>query len=487
MRMWAPRETIEQGAVRGGALVFSSRILIKAIYFVKTIVLARLLFPEDFGIFGMAVAVVGLTDLFQPGFSAALIHEKENVKKYLSSIWTFNILRNSAFACVILLVAPLAGMYFENETVTLLVRAMALAVFIDGFVNPGTVLFQKELNLKGKAFYDTSYVVAETIVLVVVALLMQSPWVLVIGTIANRVASVIFSFVFHPFRPRFTLDPELLRHLFAFGKWVSLSTILLFFVGKIDVFAIGKILNADALGFFQLAFGLAMLPSVEIARVLGIVVFPYTSIVYADLPRVRAVFAGSARLVFAAIVPTMFGFWIFGESFVRVVYGERWLPIAGIASVLVAVGCLRALEYITNPIALGRGRSDIPTKTLAWQGVVLAGSIFPFIEWFGILGVAHAWLASVLVARLAGFIMLSGEIGSIWRSFAAALVLPLLASSAMYGILILYTRVFPVVDAGTLALGIFVGVVIYGTALFTLDNLFGKNLLNSLRWIRNHS
>src|SRR3989338_7582133 len=164
LRMWSPYDTIEQGVIRGGALAFLGRLVIKSLQFGKTIILARLLFPEVFGLFALASVVLGAADLlFQPGFNAALVQEKGDVRKYLDSVWTFNILRCSILAMLIFFVAPFFAGYFDAPEATNVIRALSLVVFLIGFENIGAVLLQKEMLFRRKFVLDISLVLAEVI------------------------------------------------------------------------------------------------------------------------------------------------------------------------------------------------------------------------------------------------------------------------------------------------------------------------------------
>src|SRR3989344_7268378 len=105
--MWDDSPDAGNQLVRGSFVLVVGRLAIKVVQFVRTIVLAHLLFPEDFGLFGLAALSIGAVDLFfQPGFYAALVHEREDPRKYLDTVWSGHIIRYSILGTVVFFVAP---------------------------------------------------------------------------------------------------------------------------------------------------------------------------------------------------------------------------------------------------------------------------------------------------------------------------------------------------------------------------------------------
>ena len=342
LRIWSPYDTVEQGAVRGGVLSFSGRLVMKALQFGKTIILARLLFPEDFGLFALASVALGITEiLIQPSFNAALIHEKGDVKKYFNSVWTANIIRSAVLAAVIILVAPFYAQFFDAPEATNIVRVLAFILIITSFENVGVVLMQKDMLFRRKFFYDISYVLAEVLVVIIAAYYLRSPWALVIGSLGGRLAMVLFSYLLHPYRPRLELNWRDIAHLFKFGKWMWGVAILGFVMSRGDLMVIGKVLNEAELGYYQLALALALLPAIELGRVLSVVLFPFFAKIQEDISRLAQLFIGNIRLVYALIWPLTLGFVALGEEFIGLFYGDRWLPMFPIASIAIFLGVTR--------------------------------------------------------------------------------------------------------------------------------------------------
>ena len=229
--LWHGQETVGKRLVSSSAIIFLEKLVIKGIQFVRTVVVARILFPDDLGLFAMASLALGITNVFfTTGFASALIYEKD-AEKYLDSAWTVNVIRGILLSILLFfVVAPLAGIFFKNPAAVPFARALAVVCFIGGFENVALVFFQKELQFIRLFLFDVASVVVQVIVTIVSVVLLRSAWALVFGVIAAHLTNLIVSYMVHPFRPRFTLDMAGARRLFKFGKWVSVTALLGFFI-----------------------------------------------------------------------------------------------------------------------------------------------------------------------------------------------------------------------------------------------------------------
>ncbi len=173
--VWSTSEQTGQQVVRGSTIIFFERILIKGLYFVRTVILARLLFPNDFGLFGLAVLAMNVVDIFfQPALGSALIQRKEISRNYLDAAWSFGLVRNFFLALLLFFLAPLAGIFFHNSGIILFIKALAVIFIISGFENIGIIFFKKELKFNKQFFYDMSAIVAEVIAVIISAFILRN-------------------------------------------------------------------------------------------------------------------------------------------------------------------------------------------------------------------------------------------------------------------------------------------------------------------------
>jgi len=489
--LWSETEEINLGqrAVRSSFIVLISRFLTKALQFIRTIVLARLLFPTDFGLFGMAAIALGLIDnFFQTGFYSAIIHKKENARDYIESAWSFNIIRNTLVAVILFFSAPLVGRFFAgNEIVVMLVRVLALPVFIIGFENPGIILWQKELQFKKKSQIDICLVILEMTITITSALVLQSVWALAIGSVLNRFFAVVLSYLFHPYRPKFLIDWKKIKELYFYGRWVSVSSIVNFFIGQGDNLAVGKILGSAALGFYQVAFSLGMMPAVEIAKVFGGILFPLFAKIQNDKSLLRRTYVRVSSLIFAITIPASFGLFILAREITTFVYGPRWSLMVPILMILTWVGFLKSFEQVTNSFFLGIGKPAVSTGSSSVQLITMSVFIVPLTFSLGTEGVALTVALGALFTQLYLLYVLRQEINLGILGILKTGVEPIVSSLAMIFSLYLLKQFWPVFSWWSLLVYVVLGVIIYGLILMVVDLCFTKKLKDSLLWIKeNH-
>lgn len=471
--------------IRGSTILVIGRITIKAVYFIKTIILARILFPEDFGLFGLAALSMGVLDtLFQPGFYSALIHEKGDIKPYLNAVWVGAIARNTIIASLVIVCAPLLGAFFENDNMIPLARSLAISVFIAGFENVGIVYFVKDLQFNRKFLLDVTIVITEIVCVIIAALILRNAWALVVGSICNRIAAIAYSYLFHPYRPKFTTDLKPLLHLFRFGKWMSVSSITSYAVSQGDNFTVGKMLGTTSLGYYQSGFALALIPVAEFGRVLGNALFPMFSGTANHTERQERFFRVT-RIIFAFIIPTTFGLYALAPELVRVIYGERWMPMAPIVAVLALYAMIKSFEVIGQPYVMGMGLPHLSATSTMVQIIFMIIFLPPLIVSMGVVGAGWAMVISGAgVATVYAYAMIrhggihpGALVTMIFPSFSAGLIM---AKTQQFVLMHTFFR-----GAFGLLANIFFGALVYLFFLWIFDRTTGGKTLKEFLWIKN--
>src|SRR5690606_16256266 len=135
----SPGESLGSRAVNAGAWAFVLNMTTRLLRLVRVAVLANLLAPDDFGLMGIAMLVIGLVTSFtQTGFISALVQNKRGLERtYLDTAWTVELGRGLGVAALMVLGAPLVGDFFGEPQATDLTRVMALGLAISGLTNTG--------------------------------------------------------------------------------------------------------------------------------------------------------------------------------------------------------------------------------------------------------------------------------------------------------------------------------------------------------------
>lgn len=408
LRNWLskPGTTLSRRVAHGGIWAFLVNGADKLLRLVRIVLLARLLAPEDFGLFGITMLALSAVDRFtRTGFAAALIQKQEDVSDDLDTAWIIQIARGLFLAVVLIVAAPWVASFFNEPNAANLIRVLALVVAIRGLKNIGVVYFRKEIEFHKQFLFRLSATVPDLLVSVGAALFLRNAWALVFGLVGGSLAQTALSYWLHPYRPRLQFDFQRAKDLFNFGKYITGQSMVLFLLNEGDDALVGKVLGATPLGLYQVAYRLSNVAATQITHVISQVTFPayakvqdYPEKLHRGLRRTLAVTAFLTLPVAAALA-------VLAPEITEMVLGQDWMPMVPAMQVMCLFGAMRALGATFGPVYRAVARVDIPLKISLIQLLILACIIYPMILKWGILGASGAITFAVIFSLISTSIM----------------------------------------------------------------------------------
>jgi len=397
-KLSSPSESLSSRAVKGGFWVFSLRITDRIFQLARTIILARLLSPNDFGVFGIALLVLSTLDTFsQAGFQQALIQKKGETRSYLDTAWTVGLIRGFIIAGVVFFLAKPATIFFKAPAAENILRIIGISIILQSLNNIAVLYFQKELQFHKFFKYQFLGTIADVTIAITFAFLLKSVWALVFGLVAGNLVRCIMSYVIEPYRPRFRFDRAQAKELFGFGRWILGSSILGFLLSQGDDIFVGKMLGATALGFYQVSYRIISLPATEITHVVSHVSFPAYSKIQRNLLKLRNAYSKIFQVccLLSIFVTTI----MFSLSYeITVVFlGEKWIAIVPVIQIFAFAGLIRALGATISPIFQAVGQPKVITQMQVAILISLAILIYPLTIKYGITGAAIASTCAALI------------------------------------------------------------------------------------------
>jgi lipopolysaccharide exporter len=187
--------------VRGTLFTVAMRWTDRLIGLLSTLVLARLLLPQDFGIIAMATLVIALADLlFDLGVHATLIQNPAPSPSHFDTAWTLGLLQAAAVALALQLCAPFAAHYFHESRLQSVIQVLALSLLLNSLENIGVVNFQREMRFGQDYVFLFCKRFSGFLVTLACAWWLRSYWALVLGTLGGRLVGVACSYAMHPMR-----------------------------------------------------------------------------------------------------------------------------------------------------------------------------------------------------------------------------------------------------------------------------------------------
>jgi lipopolysaccharide exporter len=394
-----PGETLSQRAIRGGAWMLALRVAERLLGLVRTVVLARMLTPDDFGVLGVALlAMSALETLSRTGFDVALIQKKDNIREYLDTAWTIQVIRGLLLAIVLLIAAPLVARFFDSPEAIVIVRAMAAVELLKGLANTGVIYFQRDLEFSKQFVYQFSSTFANLTVAIIAALLWRNVWALALGLVTGQVVRCTLSFLMHPYRPRLYVNWRKGREIFGFGKWVMATGIVVFCAVNGDDILLGKLLGTAALGLYQMAYLFANLATTEVTHVISRVALPVYSRLQDDPQRLRSAFLKTLQTTLFLSAPVSAGVLLLGPDFTRVFLGEKWTPMVIGLQILAVSGLIRAIAATGGPLFNAVSRPHLDFWMNLMRVGVMAVTVFPLTKYWGLAGTSLAVLLGILAS-----------------------------------------------------------------------------------------
>ena len=369
----------------------------QGIAFVVSIILARLLSPEDFGTLALPALFLGIANLFvNAGFPMALIHRQDVTHIDESTVFWFNIGAALLMTLVLFATAPWIADFFALPSLMPLTMLMACNVLLGATGAVHSALLIKQLDFKTLLNIGVISTVIAGAVGVYAAWADYGVWALAWQSITSTFVGALLSWLFSSWRPLFRFSGNSFKRLFGFGGWLFAGNLLDTLYQRGYTVLIGKFYGTYDLGIYYRANNTQELPSTIVTNVLSRVAYPLFSVVNQDKQQLRNGVRLSVRSISFIAAPSMLGLGVMAQPFIRVVFGEQWLSAAPILQVLCVVGLLRPLHVINLNVLQAQGHTklffqlDIVKKTF---GIVLlvCGS------YFGIMGIAWSRVIQSIV------------------------------------------------------------------------------------------
>jgi lipopolysaccharide exporter len=478
-----PGERLSQRVARGGVWVFAIQVASETLSLARTVVLARLLAPTDFGLMGVAFLTMSiLQSLTKTGFDKALIQKKGDIRGYLDTAWTVDGMRGTFLCVLIIALAPAAASFFDAPDATNIMRVVALSIFIGGWSNAGLVYIDKELKFNKKFIYQVGSSLVGLAVSVSAAVILRSVWALVFGVLAGNLTGFALSYILHPYRPHPRFELAKAKELFHFGKWIMGSTILVFLLTEGDDLFLGKVLGVTALGFYQMAYRISNLPASQIQGVVTEVTYPAYSKLQDSLPKLAEAYLNTLKFIAFLSFPMAAGVAVLAPDFTHLFLTDKWMPMVPAMQVLAAFGLIRSISATTGSIFQSIGRPDISTKLQFVRVVVLASIIYPFTSMWDITGTALAVVAVAVTMDPIAVLIAARVSGS--RPLAVGRVLaPPVFNTAIMALSVFALKHYVFSPAGLPAFFFLIGfgALIYFASVYVFDRWLGYNMFSLLK------
>lgn len=374
------------------------RVLTMITVLVKTFFIARILTPEDFGIFALIAIALGIAEATtETGVNLTIIQSKKSIKYFIDTAWVIAIIRGFIIGIVMVLMGLLMSNFYQEESLTILIAVAALVPIVKGFINPSIVLFHKNLEFFKDSVFKFSVVLFDATMAVVLALAFKSVISLVLALIAGGIFEVIISFLIFTNKPRFHYIPSRAKAIFSNAKGLTVAAALSYINENVDDFLLGKIIGTYSLGLYHNAYSLGHKVNYDFARSINHSVLPIFTKIADEVGRLRKAFIKS--IVVTTLITTCLSLplLIAPKLIVNLVLGEQWLSIVPHLYLFVIAGVLQSISIIFHALFYSKKKYSTVNFHLLLTVILLITLLLILPGKYGLQGAGVALVVSRLI------------------------------------------------------------------------------------------
>lgn len=336
----------------------ASRVTVIGVQFIATIWLARLLTPEDFGVFAFGLTIVTFVQFLQVmGLGQALVQRKTIEREHCDTVFWSVLVASGLLFALIWFCADWIATTFNRPDVGPFVRVLAVSLLIAAFANVPLALLRRKLDFR--AFFCVQSIGSVIYLLVAVAAAYRGHayWSLAAGTIARAVVQMLLGTALARYIPGTHFSLDAFRQLIGFGAGVAGADVISNIAMRVDQWIVARQIGFAELGLYNRAYTLMELPVGIMGWTLETVLFPVFSKMQDDTQRVARAFDQSLKVCAVLSAPLVFALMIAAPEAVPVVLGDQWLGAIIPLQILCVAGLIRISSDLTQAPIRGLGAS----------------------------------------------------------------------------------------------------------------------------------
>ena len=379
----------------------------------STVVLARLLTPDAYGLTAMVTVVTGFVGLFKSlGLATATIQAPRLSERELSGLYWINALIGVVAMLLTLVLAPAMSWFYAEPRVAPLMAGLSVTFLFGGFAVQPAALLRRRLQFASIAAIELAAVAVGAVTAVLLARAGAGPWALVAGVVSTELSNLVLVSVvvdWKPMRPSFNTS---LGHLLGLGRDLTMFNVLNYWARNLDNFLIGRFWGAAELGLYGRAYQLLLLPLQQVTTPLAPVAIAALSRLQQDGPRFRSAYVRILEKVSIVCMPLTTFLFFNAREVVALVLGTKWLEVAPIFAALAAAAIVQPISATFIWLLVSQGRRQELRQWSVVGSVLSALAIVAGLKG-GAVGVAATYAACEVFIRFPLLTWLIGRRGAV--------------------------------------------------------------------------
>jgi O-antigen/teichoic acid export membrane protein len=434
------RSELGARSARSGAITIAAQLTRFCVVIGSTMILARLLTPQDYGLVGMVTVLTGFIALFKDvGLSSATVQRPTITHGQVSTLFWLNVMLGIVTMLAAIGAAPSLARFYHEPRVTAITAGLALTFLLNGFAVQHQALLQRQMHFGALAAIEIASTAASAAVAISLAIRGMGYWSLVLAQIATALVGVAGVWIACRWRPAATLDVSKARELVGLGTNLTAFHIVNYFARHLDNALIGRFWGSVQLGLYDKAYQMLLLP-------LGLINAPVTAVAMPALSRLvgepeayRRAYCRILEKVVLLTAPGVILMVLTADWIVSIVLGAQW---RGVTPIFVLLGMSAPAIVVcdtTGWLFVSQGRTrDMFRWGLIGSTLIVAGIVVG-LPW-GAVGVAGTYAATMLFVITPLLFWFVTRTGPIRQSDFYATAAPVIGAAGAMTIAVLTLR-----------------------------------------------
>lgn len=352
------------------------------IQFIVGIILARILTPVEFGLIGMIMIFVAISQsIVNSGFSQALIRKQDCSNTDYSTVFFFNLAIGVIMYIILYASASAISDFFKEPQLVEIIKVFSLIIIFESFTIIQRTILHKEVDFKLQAKISILSSIGAGIASILMAYNGFGVWSLVYLHLLRRSLNTILLWIWNKWRPTFVFNYNSFKELFGFGSKLLISGIIDTIYRNVYYLIIGKYFNAQELGYYTKADEFKKLPSENLNGIIGRVSFPILASIQNDKTRLKSHYKKLIRSTMLITFTLMIGMAAVARPMILTLIGDKWEPSIIYLQMLCFVGMMYPLHALNLNMLQVSGRSDLFLKLEVIKKIIAIPTIIIGIIW----------------------------------------------------------------------------------------------------------
>jgi len=475
--------SLKQKTVSGLLWSFIDTIAGQGITFVVGIILARLLSPREFGLIGMIIVFISISESFiDSGFKNALIRKKDCTQTDFSTVFFFNLAVGIAFFCILFFSAPAISNFFNEPELKLIVQVLGIVLVIDSLTIIQTTRLTKRIDFKLQAKISLIASLGSGLIAITMAYMGFGVWSLVAQSISKQIFNSFFLWLWNRWKPSMVFSSQSFRELFGFGSKLLVSGLIDTIYRNIYYLVIGKFFSAQDLGYYTRATQFKDLPARNLNKIISRVTYPVLASIQDDIPRLKSNYKKLIRGIMFLTFTLILGMAAVAEPMILTLIGEKWKPAIIYLQLLCFPGMMYPLHALNLNMLQVQGRSDLFLRLEVIKKIMAVPTIIAGV-FFGIKIMIVGMMVNSLIAYYLNSYWSGKKIGYSLKEqvkdIMPSFILALSMASIVYflGIILTFSPVWELVIqtiVGGIIIIVFCELTKFRDYMFVKGLVFGK-------------